>query len=184
MAPWIPHVTRGDWLLPMRSRLKPAASAGLVPAHKKGTGFVLCLCHPTPANFLGLLSAQIMMEQHRLSFAPLYLQGALQLQGVPFYLSSLSILFSPVTDDGVLNHLALQESTGAAATAWKAHPLNCRASPGGSHRPAVWQRHLDPGAKSLLQLLTAPILATCFSHPIWGCSGLWVAPCAPRSSPG
>lgn len=83
------------------SNLQPAAGSECVPA--KRTGFVLCLCYHTPASFLGLFSAwtkpmvqiinsQLLLEQQCLSFAPLYLQGTLQLQGFPLYLFSLGLL--------------------------------------------------------------------------------------------
>lgn len=57
------------------------------------------------------------MEQRGLSFAPIYLQGALQLQGILLYLFSFSVLFCPVSDDGFLKCLALQDSTRVATAA-------------------------------------------------------------------
>lgn len=108
---------------PFISHLKPAAGSECAPA--KGTGFVLCLGHHTPDSFLGLFSywtkrvaqiinSQLPLEQHCLSFAPLYLQGTLLLQGFLLYLFSLGLLVCPVNDDGCLECQALQESTGVA----------------------------------------------------------------------
>lgn len=93
------------------SNLQPAAGSECAPA--KGTGFVLCLRHHTPGSFLGLFSywtkpvaqiinSQVLLEQHCLSFAPLYLQGTLLLQGFLLYLFSLGLLVCPVNDDGCL----------------------------------------------------------------------------------
>lgn len=102
------------------SNLQSAAGSECAPA--KGTGFVLCLCHHTLPRFLGLFSAwtkpvaqinsQLLLEQHCLSFAPLYLHGTLQLQGFLLSLFSLGLLVCPVNDDGCLECQALQGSTG------------------------------------------------------------------------
>ena len=90
----------------------------------EGTGVVLCSWHPTPAISLRpfsactkqMMNSQLLMAEHCLSFAPLYLQDALQFQGIVLSLPSLSLLFCPVTDDGFLQGLALQDSTGVVAT--------------------------------------------------------------------
>lgn len=39
-----------------------------------------------------VINSQLLLEQHCLNFAPLYLQGTLQLQGFPLYLFSLGLL--------------------------------------------------------------------------------------------
>lgn len=96
------------------------------------------------------------MEQQCLSFAPLYLQGALQLQGILLYLFSFSILFCPVSDDGFLECLALQNRTRVAIAAWKTLSLKCRAVLQASPCPAACQTRAypDPSARILLLWLS------------------------------
>lgn len=73
-----------------------------VPQQKEQALSFACVTTHQPA-FLGSFSAwtkpmaqiinsQLLLEQHCLSFAPLYLQGTLQLQGFPLYLFSLGLL--------------------------------------------------------------------------------------------
>lgn len=59
-----------------------------------------------------IIKSQLLLEQHCLSFAPLYLHSTLQLQGFLLSLFSLGLLVCPVNDDGCLERQALQGSTG------------------------------------------------------------------------
>lgn len=77
-----------------------------------------------------MINSELLVEQHCLSFAPLYLQDALQLQGILLSFSSFSLFLCPVSDDGFLKRPALQSGTGVQ----QSHEKHIQGAPG-----ALWQ---------------------------------------------
>lgn len=59
-----------------------------------------------------IINSKLLVEQRCLSFAPLYLQDALQLHGILLSFSSFRLFLCPVSDDGFLECPALQSGTG------------------------------------------------------------------------
>lgn len=181
-------VFAGEWLLPSISHLKPAANCWLWVCLSKRNRLCPLLVPPhTPAIFLGLFSAwtkpvaelissQLLLEQHCLSFAPLYLHSTLQLQGFPLSLFLLGLLVCPVNDDGCLECQALQESTGMAKAMTNTSPKLHRQPSGltvpshlpGQGSPGPWCKDSFPSA--------AYGSHPCYTLPtaLPDCSGPWV----------